>query len=170
MPNGGERTLTELDYAVHINRALPDDIRVYAVVPAPASFSARFDCRERMYRYFFVRKTLDIEKMRLGAAKLVGTHDYRNFCRIDTSKHTFERKIRSFEILACEDHETKEPSQQMFRFEVSALTEVIGRERERERDKVADDCVNGSCGAVDLWPGIPLAPGALHGAGAVPHR
>ncbi|KAJ0397882.1 hypothetical protein ATCC90586_006468 [Pythium insidiosum] len=118
MPNGDERTLTELDYAVHINRALPDDIRVYAVVAAPAGFSARFDCRERMYRYFFVRKSLDIEKMRLGAAKLVGTHDYRNFCRIDTSKHTFERKIRSFEILPCDDHESKEVAQQMFRFEI----------------------------------------------------
>ena len=33
-----------------------------------------------MYRYFFVRRQLDVEAMREGAARLVGKHDFRNFC------------------------------------------------------------------------------------------
>ncbi|TMW56490.1 hypothetical protein Poli38472_006500 [Pythium oligandrum] len=119
MPKGDIRNVTEVDYTVAINRALPDDIRVYSVVAAPSStFSARFDCDARMYRYFFVRKSLDIEKMRLGAAKLIGEHDYRNFCRIDTSKHTFTRAIRSFEILKCEENVTPSESEQIYRFEI----------------------------------------------------
>ncbi len=118
MPNGNIRTITEIDYDVAINRSLPDDIRVYSAVAVPSGFSARFDCHGRLYRYFFVKKSLDIAKMQIAANKLVGDHDYRNFCRIDTARQTYERTIHSFDIIQCEDHETVEQSQQMYRFEI----------------------------------------------------
>jgi tRNA pseudouridine38/39 synthase len=118
MPNGDIRTIKEIDYPMHLTRALPADIRVYAVVPCAPTFSARFDCVARMYRYFFLRKQLDIDAMRRAAQKLVGCHDFRNFCRIDTSNETFVRAIQSFEILQCDDHETADPAQQVFRFEI----------------------------------------------------
>ncbi|KAG2790745.1 hypothetical protein PC129_g6990 [Phytophthora cactorum] len=118
LATGEEKTLTEVDYASHINRALPADIRVYSVASCRPEFSARFDCKARMYRYFFVRRDLDIEKMRTAAQYLVGKHDFRNFCRIDPNCHVFERNVRSFEIVECPGQRADDPSQQMYRCEV----------------------------------------------------
>ncbi|KAF1334753.1 tRNA uridine synthase, partial [Globisporangium splendens] len=118
LPSGEIKTITEVDYPTHINRALPEDIRVYSVVPSPTGFSARFDCTARMYRYFFLKKDMDIAKMREAAQALVGVHDFRNFCRIDTNCHTFERSIKSFEIVACETEVATNPADQMYRFEI----------------------------------------------------
>ncbi|GAB9472210.1 hypothetical protein Gpo141_00009393 [Globisporangium polare] len=119
LPSGDLKTITEVDYPTHINRALPEDIRVYSVISSPTpDFSARFDCKARMYRYFFLKKDMDIAKMRAAAQDLVGKHDFRNFCRIDTNVHTFERAVMSFEIVKCEDHVAVDPGQQMYRCEV----------------------------------------------------
>ncbi|EXJ75408.1 uncharacterized protein A1O5_02104 [Cladophialophora psammophila CBS 110553] len=102
----------ELPYISLLNAILPPDIRVLAWCPSPPpTFDARFSCRERRYKYFFTNPAfcptpgplgmqrtdgmgpasvregwLDIEKMRQAARKLVGVHDFRNFCKIDTSK------------------------------------------------------------------------------------
>ncbi|KAI9914749.1 hypothetical protein PsorP6_008056 [Peronosclerospora sorghi] len=121
LANGQEKTLTEIDYASHINRALPVDIRVYAVASCRPEFSARFDCTARMYRYFFVRRNLDIKKMCSAAHHLVGKHDFRNFCRIDPACHVFERSITSFKIMECPGQRAEEPSQQMY------CCEIVGR-------------------------------------------
>ncbi|GMG17887.1 unnamed protein product [Phytophthora fragariaefolia] len=118
LESGEIKTLTEVDYASHINRALPADIRVYSVASCRPEFSARFDCKARMYRYFFVRRDLDIEKMRTAAQYLVGKHDFRNFCRIDPNCHVYERNVRSFKIVECPGQRADDPSQQMFRCEV----------------------------------------------------
>lgn len=46
----------EIQYCRMLNRILPSDIRVYAWCPDPGpDFSARFNCRERQYRYFFTQ-------------------------------------------------------------------------------------------------------------------
>lgn len=60
-------------------------------------FNARFSARWRRYRYFVrtgavaspfdrttcwaVGRTLDLERMNVAAAQLVGTHDFASFCR-----------------------------------------------------------------------------------------
>ncbi|KAF2864348.1 tRNA pseudouridine synthase [Piedraia hortae CBS 480.64] len=101
----------EIDYIHTINRVLPSDIRALAWCPNPPTngdepFSARFACRERQYRYFFTNppyagsEPLDIEAMRLAAEKLVGEHDFRNFCKVDPSKQitNFRRNIFCAEI------------------------------------------------------------------------
>ncbi|RLN97478.1 hypothetical protein BBJ28_00003730 [Nothophytophthora sp. Chile5] len=116
--SGEVKTLTEVDYASHMNRALPADIRVYSVASCRPDFSARFDCKARMYRYFFVRGDLDIAKMRLAAQQLVGKHDFRNFCRIDPNCHVFERNVGSFELVECPGQRAEDPRQQLFRCEV----------------------------------------------------
>lgn len=118
LANGEIKTLTEVDYSTHLNRALPSEIRVYSVVPCKPEFSARFDCKARMYRYFFVVKDLDIERMREAAKLLVGGHDFRNFCRIDTNCEVFRREIKSFEIVKCDDHEATDSRHQLYRCEV----------------------------------------------------
>jgi len=61
LANGTLKELEELDYCTALNCALPADIRVYAWAPAPAQFSARFNCQQRVYKYFFNKRNLDIQ-------------------------------------------------------------------------------------------------------------
>lgn len=97
----------ELPYVQILNRLLPPDIRILAWAPAPPpDFSARFNCRGRLYKYFFSNPAipphtgaftgdLDIPRMREAAACFLGEHDFRNFCKLDASKqiNNFKRII-----------------------------------------------------------------------------
>ena len=75
----------------------PDDIAIRGARFERTGFSARFDAKEREYRYrivagstppVFMRRfawwhkgpSLDIPAMRLAADHLVGEHDFRSFC------------------------------------------------------------------------------------------
>ena len=53
--------------------------------------SARFDCKSRTYKYFFPRGLLDLQRMEAGGQNLVGSHDFRNFCKVcpKTIRHLF---------------------------------------------------------------------------------
>lgn len=117
----------ELPYLQILNGVLPEDIRVLAWCPhPPLEFDARFSCRERRYRYFFTQPAfcpipgplgfvkrpgalsdskmregwLDIDAMREGANYFMGSHDFRNFCKVDASKQitNFVRKISHADI------------------------------------------------------------------------
>ncbi|ETW79750.1 hypothetical protein HETIRDRAFT_238579, partial [Heterobasidion irregulare TC 32-1] len=92
----------KLRYVSMLNRLLPPSIRVLAWSPVAASFSARFNCRFRHYKYFFSGKGLDIDAMREGAVRLVGEHDFRNLCKLDPTKQitNFKRRVRRAEISA----------------------------------------------------------------------
>jgi tRNA pseudouridine38/39 synthase len=85
----------EMPYPHILNRLLPPTIRVLAWAPhPPEGFSARFNCCARHYRYFFTNPVLspatipplDIEAMRKAAKYFLGSHDFRNFCKLDASK------------------------------------------------------------------------------------
>ncbi|KAK9471687.1 pseudouridine synthase [Dipodascopsis tothii] len=102
-----------------LNNLLPDDIKAYEVcLHPPADFDARFSCRSRHYKYFFVAnssqtyspdgvraRTLDVAAMQDAAARLVGTHDFRNYCKLDGSKQlvNFERTILDAAITPVND-------------------------------------------------------------------
>ncbi|KAK5175805.1 pseudouridine synthase deg1 [Saxophila tyrrhenica] len=104
----------ELPYIQLLNRVLPPDIRILAWCPhPPAEFSARFNCKERRYRYFFTNPAfspvpgetqkgnqggawLDIDAMQQAAKKLEGLHDFRNFCKVDPSKQISDFRRRIF--------------------------------------------------------------------------
>ncbi len=78
-----------------LNGYLPEDIHVRSVEDAPDGFHARYDARERLYRYFislspsaigrryqwYVKYDLDTQSMNDVAAKIVGEHDFESFCR-----------------------------------------------------------------------------------------
>ncbi|KAL9547549.1 hypothetical protein MBANPS3_006124, partial [Mucor bainieri] len=89
-----------LPYIEILNRLLPDDIRILAWAPVDPSFNARFDCKSRTYKYFFQKETLDLELMRKAASFMMGSHDFRNFCRLDPSKNitNYERTVVSLDI------------------------------------------------------------------------
>ncbi|KAJ2157318.1 pseudouridine synthase deg1 [Coemansia sp. RSA 552] len=90
----------ELPYVSMLNKILPSEIRILAWSPVAADFDARFSCKSRFYRYFFTEEGLDIGLMKDAAGRLLGTHDFRNFCRLDPSKQikNFERTVLSIEI------------------------------------------------------------------------
>lgn len=80
-----------------------------AVVRRPgAAFSARFDAIYRSYKYFFVRGDLDIEAMRAAAKMFQGSHDFRNFCRIDENVTSFERLMYTVDIRRVSGDDTGE--------------------------------------------------------------
>ncbi|KAL9704028.1 hypothetical protein quinque_007546 [Culex quinquefasciatus] len=91
-----ESLQNELNYCQLLNRVLPAEIRCVAWMPtANPNYSARFDCRSRTYRYFFPRGSLDVDAMRKGCEFLVGSHDFRNLCKMDVGNGvvTFQRNV-----------------------------------------------------------------------------
>lgn len=82
----------ELGYVQMLNRVLPPSIRILGWAPVDAQFDARFSCLTRHYRYFFSTRpiphqpALDLKRMQAAADRLVGEHDFRNFCKLDGSK------------------------------------------------------------------------------------
>ncbi|KAI4169775.1 MAG: hypothetical protein LQ343_005424 [Gyalolechia ehrenbergii] len=115
----------EIPYPQILNRLLPSKIRILAWCPfPPKDFSARFTCTERCYKYFFTQPAfaptigtggllhtkesqgrqregwLDIQAMREAVRKFEGSHDFRNFCKVDPSKQidSFVRLVSSAEI------------------------------------------------------------------------
>lgn len=101
----------EMDYVSALNRNLPRDIRVLAWSPVSPDFSARFMCCKRSYEYYFPESGLDIKSMIDAGNRLVGVHDFRNFCasRIEKDTVTFIREI--FEVVVSDvdscDHHSK---------------------------------------------------------------
>jgi tRNA pseudouridine38/39 synthase len=86
----------ELDYIGILNRLLPPTIRILAWAPVVETFSARFSCKCRHYKYFFSSHLLDIAAMRQAAARLIGEHDFRNLCKVDAQKQiTMFRRVIS---------------------------------------------------------------------------
>jgi tRNA pseudouridine38/39 synthase len=90
----------ELRYIFMLNRVLPPTIRVLAWSPVSPTFSARFGCKYRHYKYFFHSRGLDISRMQDSADRLVGEHDFRNLCKLDPAKQisNFKRKILRAQI------------------------------------------------------------------------
>lgn len=96
-----ESIQNELNYCEMLNRVLPKDIRCIAWQPLyDRGFSARFDCRERTYRYFFPRSNLNVVAMQKGCEYLVGKHDFRNLCKMDVGNGVvvFERELKDVRI------------------------------------------------------------------------
>ncbi|XP_058096580.1 uncharacterized protein LOC131242151 isoform X2 [Magnolia sinica] len=94
----------EIDYVRVLNRVLPKDIRVVGWCPAPTNLHARFSCISRQYKYLFWKENLDISAMEIASKKLIGEHDFRNFCKMDAvNVHNYRRRITSFEISSCNE-------------------------------------------------------------------
>ncbi|OZJ05573.1 hypothetical protein BZG36_01685 [Bifiguratus adelaidae] len=105
-PDGDEKAnATELPYVETLNRLLPPDIRILAWAPVSSTFNARFDCNSRTYRYYFAKGDLDIERMREALQYFGGTHDFRNFCKLDPSKNivNYERTVLDIDLIPAKD-------------------------------------------------------------------
>lgn len=87
-----------------MNGVLPEDIRILDIAFVPDDFNARFACIGREYRYFFLRRDKDIGLMKEASKHLIGTHDFRNFCKLNVLATTnYVRTIRELEINEVEE-------------------------------------------------------------------
>lgn len=132
-PPGGvffaEHAEDELDYCALLNRALPEDVRVTGWGYVHESFSARFDCEFRLYKYFFCAfpdsaersagplvdegdeksfpeklSGLDLDAMRDAARRFEGTHDFRNLCKMDARNvHNYVRTVYRCDVVDAAD-------------------------------------------------------------------
>ena len=91
---------SEFNYIRILNGVLPPTIRIIAWSPVASPFSARYNCRQRHYKYFFSSGGLDLSLMRDGAQRLIGEHDFRNLCTLDPAKQitNFHRRILRADI------------------------------------------------------------------------
>ncbi|KAI8063195.1 pseudouridine synthase [Gongronella butleri] len=88
-----------IPYLETLNRLLPPDIRVWAWASVHSDFNARFDCRSRTYKYFFKRQGMDVAAMQRAADLMVGSHDFRHFCKLDPGKQvSYERRVLSLTL------------------------------------------------------------------------
>lgn len=99
-----QKDLTEFAYDHVLNNLLPPEIRVLGWTPVSDDFSARFSAGSRTYRYFFHRRHMSIENMRDGLVYMVGTHDFRNLCKLNVEEvSNFERRVHEARIVPLED-------------------------------------------------------------------
>lgn len=97
-----------------LNAHLPLDIRILWAKVVPETFHARFGARKRHYRYFILNTpvsspvlqsvitwypyALSVEQMQMGAAYLVGEHDFSAFRGAHCQAKTPIRTIHSISI------------------------------------------------------------------------
>jgi tRNA pseudouridine38/39 synthase len=94
------KKVQEIDYCGLLNKVLPEDIRIIGWNEVSENFSARFSATYRKYRYFFVRRNLNITAMNEAASYLIGDHDFRNLCKMDVVNVTnFRREIYEANIV-----------------------------------------------------------------------
>ncbi len=82
-----------------LNGLLPEDICIHSAEDVPEEFHARFDAHNRMYRYFialqplsigrqyawYLKFDVDIGTMNTVAGQVCGEHDFRSFCKAESS-------------------------------------------------------------------------------------
>jgi len=109
--------LCSKDFPENINRILPDDIRVLECAEVHADFHARRSAISKTYRYTILREKkplnnrrndvhyyagqLDLEKMRIAASCMLGTHDFSSFG--NNPGYPVPHKIKTIEKLDITD-------------------------------------------------------------------
>ncbi|MDX8403726.1 MAG: tRNA pseudouridine(38-40) synthase TruA [Mariprofundaceae bacterium] len=101
-------------YTQGVNQQLPDSVRVTGVRAVKNDFHARFDCRERRYRYqiwnrstpsaihqwrhWWMPRNLDLNMMKEASHCLLGTHDFSSFRASGCQASTAVREVRRIDI------------------------------------------------------------------------
>lgn len=102
----------KMSYA--LNRRLPEDIRIQKSEEVPAAFHPRRHASRKTYEYriycapfpmpvkrlysHFTYVPMDVDLMSQAGAYLVGTHDFKSFCSVETQAETTMRQIDSLEV------------------------------------------------------------------------
>lgn len=106
-----ESSLPGESFKYKLRKYLPDDIAIISSEEVSFEFHARFDAKSKTYRYVicsedypfyrnhktYVKYDLDINKIKEGAKKLEGVHDYRAFIKWADYKKEDVNSIRSID-------------------------------------------------------------------------
>ena len=103
-------------FAYALNSHLPDDVSVQESCEVAADFHPRHCNTVKTYEYKILNRTfplplmrsdtlffdypLDLEAMNEAAQYLVGEHDFKSFCSVNTQAETTVRTIYSLEVIA----------------------------------------------------------------------
>ncbi|MCR5723404.1 MAG: tRNA pseudouridine(38-40) synthase TruA [Lachnospiraceae bacterium] len=101
-------------YSFALNTRLPEDIRVVWSREVTPDFHPRHCNTEKTYEYhiynaefmpptkrlyaFHERRPLDVALMNKGAAYLIGEHDFKSFCSVNTTAETTVRTITDIKV------------------------------------------------------------------------
>ncbi|MCB1114713.1 MAG: tRNA pseudouridine(38-40) synthase TruA [Chlamydiia bacterium] len=105
-----------------MNGLLPDDVRLLSVEEKPEDFHARYSAKGKIYRYhialkgkesLFKRKyqwvlpyrEFDVEKLKQGAKRLLGEHDFKGFASENHRGAASYDSIRTMKRLDIEEGE-----------------------------------------------------------------
>ncbi len=106
-------------FAYALNQRLPEDIRIQDAREVPPDFHPRRQESRKTYEYkilnsafpmpvyrlyaHFTYVPLDVPSMRRAAACLVGTHDFKSFCSVNTTAETTVRTVYEITVDRCGD-------------------------------------------------------------------
>jgi pseudouridylate synthase I len=150
-----------------LNAKLPKDISIINCEEVDEDFHSRFSAKGKIYRYliynkpyrsplykdtsYHVRYDLDLDKMRLEAKSLLGTHDFKGFMSSGSSVKDTVRTIHNISIEESEDLIILEVEgngflYNMVRIIVGTLVD-IGRGRiQKSMAEIIDSGDRGQCG------------------------
>lgn len=112
--------LPEERWVIALNVLLPKDIRILSAEKVSEDFHARYCAKGKTYQYRWSRKQIhspfernysvhlgkwdpNLERMREGAVRLLGTHDFTSFCSAQTATSSKVRTIRRLELEEVND-------------------------------------------------------------------
>lgn len=180
-------------FSYALNQRLPEDIRIQNSQEVAADFHPRHCSSRKTYEYriynapfalpvkrlysYFTYVPLDVERMREGAAFLVGEHDFKSFCSVDTQVQTTVRQVDSVEVWeenasgmvdmaedAVHGREMQRPGREIVirvagrGFLYNMVRIMAGTLMEVGRGKLPPECVKDILAACDRQAAGPTAP------------
>ncbi len=114
-----DSTIPANKMAYAVNQWLPEDIKIQHSEEVAADFHPRKTMCIKTYQYrisncdflnpltrnyaYFVYKPLNMEKMKVAAEMLIGTHDFKSFCSTNTTVEDTVRTIYQISLSKSED-------------------------------------------------------------------
>ena len=180
-------------FSYALNQRLPEDIRIQNSEEVAVDFHPRHCSSRKTYEYriynapfalpvkrlysYFTYVPLDVERMRQGAAFLVGEHDFKSFCSVDTQAQTTVRQVDSVEVWeenifgvadvakdAVPGREIRRPGREIVirvagrGFLYNIVRIIAGTLMEVGRGKLPPECVKDILAACDRQAAGPTAP------------
>lgn len=88
----------EYAYDSILNEYLPDGIEITGWAPVPDDFNARFSCKQRHYKYYFVANMMSINRMESAAEQIKLMNNFYLLSTHSNPRARYDRKIDELKI------------------------------------------------------------------------
>lgn len=155
-----------------LNQRLPEDIRIQSSVEVSQDFHPRHQNSKKTYEYkilncefpvpvyrlysHFTYVKLDVEKMRQAASYLVGEHDFKSFCSVNTVAETTVRTIYDISVDKLGDMIRIRVTGSGFLYNMVRI--IAGTLMEAGRGNIAPESMKDILKALDRTKAGPTAP------------